>query len=209
MAGNSDAANTAGSGPKTVVGEMVANVGDLFNQEPRNPADSPVPDYNCPVANCGTEKVCEQVNVGDPITGDSRAHIERNACNKCPSSPPQPVYKVIPRHGRNPERKVLLFYEDHTSRQWEPDSGFTAPIFHGDAGLGNREHDSMTFRLLYGLSDSERGWQCRYYKGQLDDTSTDMGTYDYADAPSSNHTEMDVNTHLQNPHYATNLTERY
>ena len=37
MAGNSDAANPAGSGPKTVVGEMVTNVGDLFNQESRNP----------------------------------------------------------------------------------------------------------------------------------------------------------------------------
>lgn len=206
MAGNSDAANTAESSPKTVVGEMVANVGDLFNQEPRNPADSPVPDYNCPVANCGAEKVCEQVNVGDPITGDSRAHIERNACNKCPSSPPVPRYSV--RGDRNHPRRILYF-EDHTGRRWQPDSDLTAPIFHGDAGFGHRTHDSMTFRLDFGLSQDERGWQCRYYKGQLDDTSTDMGTYDYADAPSSNHTEMDVNTHLQNPHYAPNLTERY
>lgn len=64
MAGNSDAAKPAGSCPKTVVDEMVANVGDLFNQEPRNPVDRPVPDYNGPVANCGEEKVCEQVKVG-------------------------------------------------------------------------------------------------------------------------------------------------
>ena len=69
--GNSHEASFAGSGPKTVVDEMLANAGDLFIQEPRNPADSSVPDYNCPVANCGEEKVSEQVKVGDPITGDS------------------------------------------------------------------------------------------------------------------------------------------
>ena len=178
-------------------------------KEPRNPEDHPVPAYNCPTGTCGTDKICAEVVVGDPIDSNGRAHIERNACNQCPSSPPVPLYRTIPPHGRNPARQKLLYYQDHTGRQWLPDSRFTAPIFHGDAGLGHREPDSMTFRLDVGLTDDEHGWQCRYYHGVLDDTSTDMGTYDYAKAPSAAHTSMDVRPHNENPNYAPNLTTKY
>jgi len=196
----------------SVVGEMWENRGDLLNEEPRNPADNPVPAYNCPTGTCGTDKVCAEIVEGDTIDPNGRAHIERNACNKCPSSPPVAIY-IMEREYHNSldyiEYPVLDHYADSSGRVWSPDNSFTAPIFHGDAGLGNREPESMTFRLENGLSSDERGWQCRYHHGVLDDTSTDMGTYDYAEAPSPNHTAMDVDPHLANPNYAPNLTEQY
>lgn len=209
MAGFGDKANEVSVRKPNVVTEILTNSFDLLNSQPRNPSDNPVPAYNCPTGTCGADKVCAEIVAGDSIDPNGRAHIERNACNKCPSSPPMPVYRTIPQHGRNPEERRLLYYEDDTKRRWKPDSAFTAPIFHGDAGIGRRALDSMTYRLVKGLSLDEHGWQCRYYLGVLDDTSTDMGTYDYAEAPSSHHNAMDVDPHLANPNYAPNLTEQY
>lgn len=192
---------------KGVVGEMLTNWRDLFSSSPRNPDEHLVLPYNCPTGTCAQDKVCNEISTEDTIDPFGRAHIERNACNQCPSSAPQPVrIRVRPRRWhRGPVYKIDHFV-DSQSRRWLADSSLTAPIFHGDAGFFYREIESMTFRLERGLSDDERGWQCRYYFGVLDDQSSDMGTYDYADAPSGDHTRLDVDTHLVNPNYAANLT---
>lgn len=222
MAGNSDAENNAGQNDGSgIVGKIIEHMGV---SQPRNPANNPVPAYNCPTGTCKTDRVCEGVEKGDTIAPSSRAHIERNSCNECPSSPPVPVYVTKTEMRRYESREVqeLIGYADHTGRLWQPDNELTAPIFHGDAGIiSGRDYRSMTFRLDRGLSDDERGWQCRYYHGMLDDTSTDMGTYDYADSSitkavgamvyltTDHHDLMDVQPHNSNPNYAPNLTTQY
>lgn len=65
----------------------------------------------------------------------------------------------------------------------------------------------MTFRVL--PDGVARGWQCRYVKGTLDDTTEYMGTYDYASAGTSAHVSMDVTPHNANASYVPNLTEQY
>jgi hypothetical protein len=166
---------------------------------------------------------CEEVSIGDTIDPFGREHIERNACNQCPTSNPTPVSRIVPRHGRNPERVEITHYIDSQGNMWDPDSGFTAPIFHGDAGLGNRTAGNQTYRLT-SSSTGGRGWQCRYFGGAVDDASLDLGTYDYAPAPGvaraagnrvtfglvdDIHKDMDVSPHNDNPNYAPNLTETY
>lgn len=191
--------------------------------EPLDPATRPLPRYDCPTGTCAQDKVCSEVEIGDTIDPDGRAHIERNACNRCPSRNPTAMTRVIPPNWIRGERTEITHYEDSEGNQWQPDSSLTAPIFHGDAGLGNRTAGNQTYRLAVAASDG-RGWQCRYYGGRLDDTSLDLGTYDYAPAPSAmraignrvtfgwvddEHNAMDVQPHNANPNYAPNLTETF
>ncbi len=239
----------------------------LTGDRPRNPADNQLPPFDCPTGTCAEDKVCEEVEESDDIDPFGRAHVERNACNKCPSSHPTEIWDTIDTNvdgqslwifiqeyesdGTIPYSQASTWrhylekgytnlviadmnrtlrtstarYEDHTRRIWGPDHWFTAPQYHGDAGImGERVPEYMTFRLLQGQGD-ERGWQCRYYGGVLDDTSIDLGTYDYAPAPpklsailekfsygdwfETGHNFMDVEPHEQNPSYAPNLTVKY
>lgn len=107
-----------------------------------------------------------------------------------------------------PDGEKISHYEDSEGNHWLADSAFTAPRFHGDAGLGAREAAFMTFRI--GMSRSGgRGFRCRYYDGVLDDASLDLGTFDYADGGTSMHMSMDVSPHNTNPNYAPGLTETY
>lgn len=178
---------------------------------------------NCPTGTCRTDKVCEEVEIGDPIDPQSREHVERNACNRCPST--NPTFQRIETYNLGPNfpPRIDQFYGDSEGNRWQADSKFTAPDFHGDAGLGNRTEENMTYRLERSVSGG-RGWQCRYYGGALDDTSLDLGTYDYAPSPgmaraagnyfapswvSNDHNDMDVVPHNANPNYAPNLTEKF
>ncbi|MFV0408294.1 MAG: hypothetical protein ACK5LJ_00910 [Paracoccus sp. (in: a-proteobacteria)] len=179
--------------------------------------------YNCPTGECRRDRVCAEVRPGDNIAPYSREHIERNACNRCPRTPPQPVYveKLAPR-GYGPTSE-LAYYMDSEGNQWAPDSWFTASVldFHGDPLL--RDTDNQTYRVIWTMS-GEMGWQCRYESGKLDDSSRYMGTYDYGPTPhvlraignkasfgyiENIHNDMDVVPHMQNGYYVPNLTEVY
>ncbi|MCK0122432.1 hypothetical protein MWU61_17890 [Loktanella sp. F6476L] len=206
-----------------IIADSVARKVEPFvRSEALDPATRPLPPYNCPTGTCRTDKICTKVSIGDTIDPYGREHIERNACNRCPSSNPIPVNRIIPKHGRTPQRTEISHYVDGQGNTWAPDSGLTAPVFHGDAGLGNRNAENQTYRLLQGHGG--RGWQCRYYGGAVDDTSLDLGTYDYAPAPGTaravgnrvtfglvgdDHNDMDVKPHNSNPNYAPNLTEKF
>lgn len=194
----------------------------LTRETALDPATRPLPAYDCPTGTCRTDKVCTEVSLGDAIEPFSREHVERNACNRCPSTNPTPVTRVISQF-RNEQNTIVAFYTDREGNAWQPDSQFTAPFFHGDAGLGNRIFTSMTFRLER-AGNGGSGWQCRYFESALDDTSLDLGTYDYAPTPSvaralgnrisfeligNVHNDMDVKPHNGNPNYAPNLTEAF
>ncbi len=180
----------------------------LARREALDPATRPLPPYNCPTGTCATDKPCEEVKPGDTIAPDSREHVERNACNRCPATNPTPVTEVQSRMWPLPDKEVVVRYEDSEGNHWLPDSMFSAPRFHGDAGLGARDAPNMTYRVALSLSGG-RGWQCRYFGGVLDDTSLDLGTFDYADGGTSMHMSMDVSPHNANPNYAPNLTETF
>jgi len=177
-------------------------------REALDPATRPLPSYDCPTGTCRTDKVCEEVVDGDTIDPSSREHVERNACNRCPASNPTPVMQVVDRFWPLPDSEEVSHYEDHEGNQWLPDSIFTAPHFHGDAGFGARDAPNMTYRIHISAAGG-RGYQCRYYGGALDDTSLDLGTFDYADGGTLMHKRMDVNPHGSNPNYAPNLTVTY
>ncbi len=146
-------------------------------------------DYNCSTGEC---KHCHQIKEGDEIPPFSRAHIERNACNRCPSLPPEPQYEIVrervsgqmKRNHPNGyrEKKVFTHFEDSENHVWEPDNSITAWWFHDDPFPGFRNDQNMTFRVA-AEEGGARGWQCRYEGGVLDDATLGMGTYDYADAP--------------------------
>ncbi|WP_299848125.1 hypothetical protein [uncultured Paracoccus sp.] len=182
--------------------------------------------YDCPTGRCGAteDPPCRSVKLGDKIDPNSRAHLERNACNRCPNTPPRPVYieKLNMRTGMT--FKVLDRWVDHEGNTWEPDNAATAWWFHDDPVPGFRDEKNMTFRVARVASGAGRGWQCRYVGGKLDDTTKYMGTYDYAPAPSAAravgnmiapgtvenlHNAMDVAPHKVNGNYLPNLTQRY
>lgn len=208
-----------------IIADSVARKVEPFvRSEALDPATRPLPPYNCPTGTCRTDKICTEVSVGDPIDPMGREHIERNACNRCPSTNPTPVVRIgRTGHAGSVTYEEITHYTDSEGNSWAPDSGLTAPVFHGDAGLGNRTAGNQTYRLTASASGG-RGWQCRYYGGAVDDTSLDLGTYDYAPAPGKaravgnritfglvgdDHNDMDVKPHNANPNYAPNLTEKF
>lgn len=169
-------------------------------------------DADCPTQLCAAAKPCQRVKLGDVIDPNSDAHLRRNECNACPIKPPSPLYirkryKVPGTDWQVYERQVFTGYVDDLNNEWAPDNAVTAWWFHGDPFPGTRDDANMTFRVV--PKGAVRGWQCRYVKGVLDDTSSQMGTYDYADAPSVNHTRMDVSPHNVNDKYVPNLTRQY
>lgn len=87
-------------------------------------------EYNCPTGECGhDEKDCHAIEEGDEIGPNSKAHLERNACNRCPSSPPKPYYQIhrISRgRGQYDTVKLLLYYYDDEDHKWAPDNALTA-----------------------------------------------------------------------------------
>jgi hypothetical protein len=206
------------------IGEAVVEQTEPFRRtEPLDPASRPLPPYDCPTGECASDKVCTEVQLGDTIDPFGLEHVERNACNRCPTSNPEPVTRVIPEGWVRGEREEITHYMDSQGNRWQPDSWFTAPQFHGDPGIGHRTPGNQTYRLEFALGGG-RGWQCRYVGGVLDDTSLDLGTYDYAPAPSKLravgnrmtggmvedlHNDMDVSPHFANPNYAPGLTETY
>lgn len=168
-------------------------------------------DFDCPTGTCGEEPICKQIKEGDDISSSSRAHLERNACNRCPSSNPTPVYSTsiwYDRHGNPRRSRRLTGFTDSEGNSWEPDNAGTAWIFHDDPFPGFRTFENMTYRVVETTSGG-RGWQCRYVDGVLDDTTSDMGTFDYAPAPSGEHWSMDVMPHFGNSNYTPNLTEQF
>lgn len=165
-------------------------------------------DFDCPTGECGNEPDCRSVTVGDPISPSSALHTERNRCNRCPSTPPIPVYYDKP--GRLwGTRRVLLHWTDSEGNLWEPDNAVTAWWFHDDPLPGFRDNENMTFRVSIVASGGRGGWQCRYQNGTLNDTSSAMGTYDYAPAGTANHVSMDVTPHNSNSAYVGGLTQQY
>ncbi|MFM2391815.1 MAG: hypothetical protein RLZZ437_3370 [Pseudomonadota bacterium] len=197
-------------------------MGNLFGQA-RNPADYPLPPgpaFDCPTGTCDN-KPCSSIARNQKYTIDPflAPHINRNQCNRCPTN--HPFELTIERRMLLPNVVVLT---DAEGNIWNMDSAFTAPIFHGDPGLGRRDAGTATYRVAKTANDRAGGWQCRYYGGVLDDTSYDLGTYDYADAPGilravgrfaagsyvdNLHDDMDVAPHAANPAYAPGLTEKF
>lgn len=165
-------------------------------------------DFDCPTGECGAEPDCRSVSVGDPIDPSSTLHTERNLCNRCPSAPPVPVYYDKP--GRLwGTRRVLLHWTDSEGNLWEIDNAVTAWWFHDDPFPGFRDNGNMTFRVSMVAAGGKGGWQCRYQNSARDDTSSAMGTYDYAPAGTANHVSMDVTPHNANSAYVGGLTEQY
>jgi hypothetical protein len=170
-------------------------------------------EFDCPTGECdNSEPPCESVKPGDEIDPNSREHTERNACNRCPSSPPTPVYRQQSAAQRARHGKRLSHYTDSEGNIWSADNSITAAIFHGDP-ISNiftaADNNTRTFRVTSRADGGWPGWQCRYVDGAVDDTTGDMGTYDYGPAPSSAHTSMDVSTHRANGNYVPGLTEQY
>lgn len=172
-------------------------------------------DQNCATRNC---KPCTMVKLGDIIDPNSKAHIERNACNRCPTVAPKAKYvtkriKVTGQSRRNyPSgyrvQKVFTHFEDSEGNIWDPDTALTAWWFHDDPFPGFRSNQNMTFRIFDSINGG-RGWQCRYENGVLDDVTTAMGTYDFAEAGGKDHVNMDVSPHNANPNYKPNLTMQF
>lgn len=182
--------------------------------------------YNCPTGNCGNNEdpPCRSVRLGDRIDPNSRAHLERNACNRCPRQPPREVKIKKLNYRTGTYYEVTDRWTDHEGNTWEPDNAVTAWWYHNDPFPGFRDKNNMTFRVARVARGGARGWQCRYVGGRLDDTSRDMGTYDYAPAPSisraaghavvprlvdNHHDDMDVEPHEANSSYVPNLTTQY
>ncbi len=167
--------------------------------------------YNCPTGKCGkdTDPPCRSVKRGDTVAPNSRAHLERNACNRCPKKPPTPVYITKQNIRTGVEFKVLDRWVDHEGNTWEPDNAVTAWWYHDDPIPGFRDNGNMTFRVARVAAGGARGWQCRYKNGALDDTSKYMGTYDYAPAGTTDHVSMDVSPHGKNSNYVGGLTQKY
>ncbi len=182
--------------------------GAALRRSPLDPATRPLPPYDCPTGNCRNDKPCQEVKEGDAIDPFSREHVERNACNRCPTTNPEPVTHTVARLFGLTESEEISHYEDAEGNQWQPDNWFTAPRYHGDAGIGARDPSNMTYRVVMAATGG-RGWQCRYHGGQLDDRSLDLGTFDYAEGGTSMHMRMDVSPHNANPLYAPNLTETF
>jgi hypothetical protein len=189
----------------------------------RKPADHPLPTaaFNCPTGTCDS-KACSDIprNQAYNIQPFSRPHVERNACNRCPTSPP-PLVEIKSRSWFQRPATALIDVEGNL---WGIDSSVTAPKFHGDPGWFRRDGNSATYRVQKAARANAGGWQCRYWEGALDDTSYDLGTYDYADAPGvlralgratlgssidNLHDDMDVVPHFANPRYAPNLTQKF
>lgn len=168
-------------------------------------------EFDCPTGNCGSAEPdpdCKSVKAGDTVEPNSKAHTERNRCNRCPKSPPRPVYITKP--GRiYGTRQVLSHWTDDEGNIWAPDNAATAWWYHDDPFPGFRDKNNMTFRVKSVASGGKGGWQCRYENGVLDDASPAMGTYDYAEAGTSSHWSMDVSPHNANGNYVPNLTEQY
>jgi hypothetical protein len=165
---------------------------------------------DCPTGTCGAavaDPDCRSVKRGDTINPQSKAHIERNSCNRCPKSPPRPVYITKPGKLWGTTR-VLSHYTDDEGNRWAPDNAVTAWWYHNDPFPGLRDNNNMTFRVV-ATGNGSRGWQCRYSGGALDDTTTAMGTFDYAPAGTGDHISMDVTPHGANPHYKAGLTATY
>lgn len=167
-------------------------------------------DFDCPTGECAEEHPCESVKEGDEIDPNSVEHIERNACNRCPSSPPTPVYEMVPSwlNGYEPE---LSHYTDSEGNIWSTDNPFTAAWYHGDP-LKNAiapDNNNRTFRVETRADGGWPGWQCRYVDGALDDSSEYMGTYDYGTPGTTDHYNMDVTTHGDNSGYAPGLTQQF
>jgi hypothetical protein len=164
----------------------------------------------CPTGQCASaaaDPECRSIKLGDTINSSSKAHTERNRCNRCPTKPPRPVYITKP--GRVwGTRRVLSHWTDDEGNTWAPDNAFTAWWYHDDPLPGTRDNNNMTFRIARSASGG-RGWQCRYSGGTLDDTTTAMGTYDYAPAGTGDHISMDVTPHGANPNYVGGLTEKF
>ena len=166
-------------------------------------------DFDCPTGECGEQEPdCRSVEVGDTIDPNSTLHTERNRCNRCPSTPPTPVYIEKPA-GRGQTHRVLSHWTDSENNTWAPDNAVSAWWFHGDPFPGFRDRNNMTYRVVNVAAGGKGGWQCRYTNGVLDDTTADMGTYDYAPAGTSDHVSMDVSTHNANSAYVGGLTEQY
>lgn len=158
-------------------------------------------DFDCPTGDCGEALACEQVGLEDEIDAESVEHLERNACNKCPPSPPVAKYDV---YYLWPDK--FLGYFDCDGNEWEPDNRFSAYLYHDDPFPRPwRTPDDMTYRVVE--NGVVRGWQCRYVDGKLDDESTYMGTYDYAPSGTTAHWNLDVTPHNENDGYAPNLTK--
>ena len=165
---------------------------------------------DCPTGTCGSstpDPDCRSVTRGDTIDASSVLHTERNRCNRCPSTPPRPVYVRRPGHLWG-QRTVLSHWTEDEGNTWAPDNAVSAWWFHDDPFPGFRDNDNMTFRVVRTAS-GRGGWQCRYHDGALDDTTTAMGTYDYAPAGTTDHVSMDVTPHNSNPNYVAGLTEQY
>ena len=111
-------------------------------------------------------------------------HTDRNLFNRAPNE--------MPRRGEDGR------YVDNQGNVWTPDNAVSSAIFHGI--------NNTTFR---GTGDN-LGCQITYNRqGELVDSGKHMGTFDYARAPSEDHTRLDVNPHYQNSNYTPNLTTRY
>lgn len=167
-------------------------------------------EVDCPTGDCASSEPdpdCRSVSRGDAIDANSALHTERNRCNRCPSSPPRPVYITKP--GRVwGERRVLSHWTDDEGNVWAPDNALSAWWYHDDPLPGLRDREDMTFRVVRTASGAG-GWQCRYVGGALDDSSRYMGTYDYAPAGTADHWNMDVVPHDANDAYVGGLTTRY
>lgn len=169
-------------------------------------------DFDCPTGECEEEHPCESVKEGDKIDPNSVEHTERNACNRCPSSPPTPVYAQQTKRQRARHGPRLRHYTDSEGNIWSADNALTAAYFHGDP-ISNiyspPDNNNRTFRVESRADGGWPGWQCRYVDGAVDDTTEYMGTYDYGTAPSSAHTSMDVSTHSDNNNYVPGLTQQF
>lgn len=164
----------------------------------------------CPTGECASaasDPDCASISRGDVIDAFSKQHTERNRCNRCPKIPPRPVFITKPSRVWGTSR-VLSHWVDSEGNTWAPDNAVTAWWYHDDPFPGWRDNNNMTFRIVRS-SLGQRGWQCRYVSGTLDDTSTAMGTYDYAPAGTGDHISMDVTPHGTNPNYVGNLTQQF
>ncbi|MFC1572742.1 RHS repeat-associated core domain-containing protein [Candidatus Eisenbacteria bacterium] len=120
----------------------------------------------------------------------SKQHIERNRCNRCPRREPEEIEGC-------PGRWDLL------GNQWKRDNPMTAFRFHC-GWLGYRTYRGVTIR----------GSQCTYSPtGIFVDAGRCMGTYDYStprDPVSTlRHHQLDVVPHGSNPNYKPFLTTTY
>lgn len=198
-------------------------VGRLFSGT-RKPADYPLPpssNFDCPTGTCDNT-ACSDIprNQKRVIEPFSRPHVARNECNRCPTAPPfRLLIAPVP-----PSLATTVLITDSEGNIWSMDSSLTAPIFHGDGGFFSRKDASATYRIKKVANNQRGGWQCRYFEERLDDTSYDLGTYDYADAPGmlravgryaagdnidNLHDDMDVLPHNANPYYAPGLTRTF